>query len=118
MTNPTPPTLNLPRYHVWMLDPEGSADPRYVGIITVRNVDQLTAESQAKALSIRPKEQPWHLTNLWIWAAMVREGHTSERFHALVKMMEWQPIKDSELEEEVDDEDPTVGAEDHSIGSD
>ena len=115
-TTPAPPTLTLPRYHVWVA-PEPDADPAYVGVVTVRNVDQLTAETQSKALGIRIKEQPFHLTNLWLWAALVRTGQTSEKFHALVKVMEYRPINDDAPElEGVDDEDPTGGAQPHSTG--
>lgn len=107
----TAPTLTRPRYHVWLAeDPE--ADPTYVGVVTVRNVDQLTAETQAKGLGIRIKEQPFHLTNLWLWAALVRTGQTTARFPELVKQMEYRPVEDdaAELEGE-DDQDPTVGAQ-------
>lgn len=114
-TDPTPPRLTLPRYHVWLAT-EPAADPAYVGVVTVRNIDQLTAETQSKGLGIRLKEQPFHLTNLWLWAALTRQGLTTDRFHALVQHMEYRPVDDTELEGGEDDEDPTDGAETLNTG--
>jgi hypothetical protein len=115
-TTAPPPTLSRPQYHVWMtpdLTPDLDADPPYVGVVTIRNVDQLTAETQAKALNIKLTDN-FHLTNLWIWAAMVREEQTTARFHDFIKRMEYRPVdKDQPAEP-----DPTFGGQAPSTDSD
>lgn len=104
MTDTPPPPLKRPRFHVYLTpaeDPEG--DPEYVGMVTVTNQDQLTAESQAKGLGIRAKDEPFHLTNLWIWCAMVRRGDTSDKFRPFTKVMEYRPVDDEDEDEATPD---------------
>ncbi len=103
----TPPTLERPSYHVWMASEPGG-DPVYHGVVTILNADQLTAETQAKGLGIKPQEQPFHLTNLWIWAAMVRTNATTERFRPFTQLVEYRPVKDDDTEEV--ELDPTLPA--------
>lgn len=104
-----------PRYNVWLAPADDlDAPPEYVGEVEVRNVDQLTAETQAKALGIN-RDQLFHLTNLWIWAAMVRTGQTADKFHPFTRRVEYVPVDDKGAEPA---EDPTNGAPGPSTASD
>lgn len=112
----TPPTLDRPRFHVWMT-PEGqdpnATEPEYVGEVTILNQDQLTAETQGRANGVPDaKAAPFHLTNLWIWAAMVRLDLTRDKFPVFVRRMEYRPVEADTAPEdlEADDLDPTTTA--------
>lgn len=103
------PALDRPRFHVWMgEDPEDPA-PDYVGVVTITNADQLTAETQAKGLGIDAKAHPFRLTNLWLWCAMVRRGLTSDKFPVFTNRCEYRPLE-ADQAEAASAEDPTVGA--------
>lgn len=103
----TPPPLPRLKFHVWLSpDDDPNATPDYFGVVEVRNVDQLTAETQAKGLGINQKEDQFHLTNLWIWAAMVRTEDTRARFPQFVKLMEYRPVEKPKAGE--DDPDPST----------
>lgn len=110
----TTPALSRPSFHVWMgTDPDDDA-PEYVGVVTVTNADQLTAETQAKGLGIPdPRATPFRLTNLWLWAAMVRKGLTADKFQPFTQRLEYRPV-----EEEEAPEDPTDGAPGPNTDSD
>lgn len=119
-TAPPAPDLQRPAYHVW-LTPEDAddleADPPYVGVVTIRNVDQLTAETQAKALKVSNKDN-FHLTNLWIWAACVRTEITKARFHEFTKRLEYRPTdKTTRAFKGEPEPDPTFGGETPSTDS-
>lgn len=105
-----PPKLDRPAFHVWVgTDPDDAA-PEYVGVVTITNADQLTAETQAKGLGLRDiKAAPMHYTNLWIWAAMVRRQLTADKFQVFTKRMEYRPVK--EQEDSPGAEDPTDGGQ-------
>lgn len=107
------PPLERPRFHVWMApdDAEDSEDTEtltYVGLVTVTNDDQLTAEKQARAQGYGDiRETPFTLTSFWIWAAMVRKGTTAHRFPEFTKRMEYRPDR----EEAEPEPDPTTTAQ-------
>lgn len=103
-TKPTK-AMDLPRYHVWLADDDG--EHRYVGEVTIRNVDQLTAETQAKAVNVNMRTQPFHLTNLWLWAACVRLEETDLRFRPFTERLEWTKVGE-DGEGEVPEVDPTT----------
>lgn len=110
MTDTSPPRLERPSYHVWLTPADDlEAEPAYHGVVTVLNVDQLTAETQAKGLGIK-RDQPFHLTNLWIWAAMVRTEATQDKFGPFTRRMEYRPVKDDDDQAEEAVADPTPGA--------
>lgn len=117
--NPAPPALNRPEYHVWMTPDTDDldAEPEYVGVIVIRNVDQLTAETQAKGLRISLRDN-FHLTNLWIWSAMVRLELTADKFHPFTKRMEYRPTDKTAKEAKAAEPDPTFGGETPSTASD
>jgi len=109
---PTPPLLSRPTFHVWLVaddqDPD-TTDPAYVGLVAVTNQDQLVAELQARKVGVpNVRETPFHLTNLWLWAACVRRGLTSARFQEFARRMEYQPTKDGDqaAQEEAEAVDP------------
>jgi hypothetical protein len=117
MTTDTPPpakALDLPRYHVWLA--EEDQDHRYVGVVTVRNVDQLTAEKQAKPLRIDVQTEGFHLTNLWIWAACIRLEETTLKFKPFTEALEWSKVKDDEDQEAEEGVDPTTTGQGVSTG--
>lgn len=122
MTNATTvqaPKIDRPKLHLWR-ETEDPDAPEYVGVLTITNADQLLAETQARGLGITlGKGSGFHLTALWAWAAAVRTGVTSDKFKPFTQAYAWEGVKDSGDEPEEDpDEDPTVGAEGPSIGSD
>ena len=108
-TTPDAPRLDRPRFHVWVGEGPDDDAPAYVGAVTITNADQLTAEIQARGLGLQDmKGTPFHTTNLWIWAAMVRKGLTSDKFKPFTARMEYRPVdEDDQLEP---DADPTNGA--------
>ena len=119
-TEPPAPDLQRPAYHVWLTPDDGDLDedPPYVGVVTIRNVDQLTAETQAKALKVSIRDN-FHLTNLWIWAACVRTEVTKARFHEFTKRLEYRPTdKTAKQSEGAPEPDPTFGGETPSTDSD
>ena len=109
------PALDRPRFHVWIgEDPEDEA-PEYMGVVTVTNADQLTAETQARGLGLHNlRDTPFHLTNLWLWAAAVRRGLTTDKFKPFTARLEYRPVED----EGEDQADPTHGAPGPSTDSD
>jgi hypothetical protein len=97
------------RFHVWLTPhedgPTGPGEPVYQGVVDVRNVDQLRAENAARSVGVtRIKDQPFHLTNLWIWQACIRLGLTDDRFDVFTSRLDYDPIK---ADQEDDDQDPT-----------
>lgn len=113
-----PPKATRPRFHVFLY-PEGleedqvdTTEPEYLAEVTITNRDQLLAETQAKGLGIR-KEEPFHLTNLWIWAACVRRKLTADKFKPFSNRLEYAPVQG---QEEEDPEDPTSTGQDLNTG--
>ena len=49
--------------------------------VEIRGADQLRAELEGKRIGVTLQES-MHQTYLWAWAAMVREGHYADTFHA------------------------------------
>lgn len=114
MTDATPPRLSRPRFHLWREtdDPEA---PAYLGVVTITNADQLLAETQAKGLGIRPKDSPFHLTALWVWAAAIRSLSVTDKFKPFTESYAWEGIKEAADDQEDDDaEDPTFGVQEAS----
>lgn len=102
-----PPDLDRPAYHVWIGEAPEDEAPAYVGVVSVTNADQLTAETQAKGLGLHDmKAQPLHFTALWIWAACVRRGLTTDKFRPFTQRMDYRPVD----KPEEDPEGPTDGA--------
>lgn len=113
-TTDNTPALDRPAFHVWIGEDPDDDHPDYVGVVTVTNADQLTAETQAKGLGIRdPRSTPFHLTNLWLWAACVRRGLTEDRFQVFTNRLEYRPVED---QEEAEAEGPTDGAQGPNTG--
>lgn len=107
---PPPPTLDRPTFHVWYGSDPSDPEPEYRGVVAITNADQLTAEVQGRSKGLTDmKSQPMRVTNLWLWAAMVRMGWTEDRFDVFTNRVEYRPVKDTE--EAPDPEGPTVGAE-------
>lgn len=77
-----PHTIKRPAFWV-LIAPEGT-DPDTITDdeattmhVVVNSQDQLRAELEAPAAGLRKiKDQPFHLTALWLWAAMARTGQT------------------------------------------
>lgn len=108
-THLDPPALDRPMFHVWIGEGPDDPAPDYVGVVTVTNADQLMAETQAKAVGIRdPKSSPFHLTNLWLWCAMVRREMTSDKFKPFTARVEYRPVTE---QEDAQGEGPTDGAQ-------
>jgi hypothetical protein len=120
MPSPDAPTFTRPRFHVWMLPPDtdpadaDDTDPEYVGVVTITNQDQLMAETQAKGLGVS-RESAFHLTNLWLWAAMVRRKRTEDKFRTFTARMEYRPV-DDDTEAGEDTEDPSRTAQGPNTG--
>jgi hypothetical protein len=77
----TTPKLTPERFHVYLSDPEApEADPEG-HTITVVWADQLRGELEGSKRRITSK-MPMHLATVWVWAAMVRLGLTSDRYEA------------------------------------
>lgn len=112
MTTPTPPKLKRPAYHVW-LAPEGAdanavadEDALYHHVV-VNTGDQLLAELEASKLKLDQAKQPFHLTALWLWAAMHRAGVHDEKFQTFkARILSYDPDKDrgAPITEDPDDE--------------
>jgi hypothetical protein len=63
------------------------------------------AENAARSLGItNVKASPFHLTNLWIWAACVRLGITEDKFPVFTPRLDYDAVKGDPVE---DEEDPT-----------
>lgn len=109
-----PPDLDRPAYHVWIGEGPEDEAPTYVGLVTVTNADQLTAETQSRALGLHDmKAQPLHFTALWIWAACVRRGITTSKFRPFCQVMDYRPVD----KPKADPEGPTDGAQGPSTDS-
>lgn len=116
MTNtPAPPRLDRPQFHVWMcpddLDPDAATEEQlhYIGVVTITNSDQLTAERQGRANGVTDaKSMPFHLTVLWLHAAMARTGRTSLRFQEFSRRLEYRPADRERAGEEDDGLDPST----------
>lgn len=108
---PVPPRPKRLRFHVWITPHDGDDTPAYQGEVEVRNQDQLVAENAARSLNIpRVKDSPFHLTNLWIWAACVRLGLTEDKFHVFTHRLDYDAVKDApdqDGEEDQEEVDPT-----------
>lgn len=120
MTNDETPKLDRPRFHVYLV-PDGAdpdtADPEYVAAVTITNRDQLVAENQSRANGVDARNQPFHVTNLWIWAACVRLGLTADKFQPFTRRLEYAPIKPDAMDPAGDEPDPTLPDPDHNSGS-
>jgi hypothetical protein len=109
--------LKRTEFHVWIA-PELGAEPEYVGEIPILNQDQLRAELEGPRHGLTNlREQPFHLTNLWIWAACVRLKLTELRFQDFKMVMEYDKEDDQPGADAADEPDPTSGARDHSTDS-
>lgn len=103
MTEHKPMTIKRPAFYV-LLAPEGTdpdtvtdADCETVHVV-VHSQDQLRAELEAGQLGLRNvKDQPFHLTVLWLWASMVRTGAVT---------CKWQEFKRRMLAYEADKDRP------------
>lgn len=109
---PTPKvSLKRPEFHVWLTPadtPDADIEDHYLGVIQVTNQDQLVGEVQARPNGItKPGDQPFAMTNLWLWAALVRLGHTAEKYQAVSQRLEYRPLDKSEKEAGEAEADPT-----------
>lgn len=97
-----PPTMKRLAYHVW-LAPEGhDGDPlalpddqlEYHHVL-VGNADQLRAELEAGRLKLKQQDNPMHLTNLWLWSALVRTKVVNVKFQEFKsRLVSYDPDKD------------------------
>lgn len=84
MTRTSPPPLKPERFHVYLSDPDGDpeAEPE-AHTVTVIWADQLRGELEGAKRGISSK-RPMHLATLWVWAALVRTGATTDRYDTFV----------------------------------
>lgn len=94
-----PPKMKRLAYHAW-LAPEGhEGDPLELPedqleyhYVLIGNGDQLRAELEANQLRLKARENPMHLTNLWLWAALVRMGVVDLKFQAFkARLVSYDP---------------------------
>lgn len=121
---PPAPKMKRLAYHVWLAPaelPDGVTDAlelpddalEYHHVL-VGNGDQLRAELEANQLRIKPVDNPMHLTNLWLWAALVRTGVVDSKFRdfkASGRLVNYDPDRDrdqphTDPDAELDDLDP------------
>lgn len=77
-----PPKIKRLSYHVWMAPADTPAaeldaltdDELHYHHVVVSNGDQLRAELEGNKLKVGGRDNPMHMTNLWLWAAMARTG--------------------------------------------
>lgn len=121
---PTAPVkIKRPAFHVWLDprddltkdSPELDDDELVYHHVVVNNGDQLRAELEAGQHKIKPREQPMHLTTMWVWAAMVRTGDYEGRWPAFKlaciaydqDTARAEPLSDPDAELDELDEHPT-----------
>lgn len=104
MTDDTPRRPPRLQFHVWITPHDDlDGEPVYQGIVEVRNQDQLVAENQARSAGVpNVKAAPFHLTNLWIWAACVRLGLTEDKFQVFTHRLDYDAVKDAQGDPEPD----------------
>lgn len=74
-------------YDVLLDDPETGPDATIEHRVEVRAADHLRGEMEGKRIPRLEGKEPMHLTYLWVWAALVREGKFSGSFGDLMKVL-------------------------------
>lgn len=126
MTDATTPTPRLTRnrFHLFANTDDPDAEPTYVATLAITNADQLLAEKQAKGLGIQvPKKDDRGMTHgdsfqfsaLWVWAAAVRTGRTTDKFKDFTDAFQWEGVEEDDDQGEAE-ADPTFGEPGASTG--
>lgn len=111
----TIPKLNRPAYWVWVVPAADQdttdLDAHQPELVVINAGDQLRAELEAKRHSIGSgKDNPMHLTTLWLWAAMVRTGAYAENYPRFkADLIAWDAPKDDDAEDATDAEGTPAG---------
>lgn len=91
--------LTRPSYQVWLNPVTDLETPDFTVAITTG--DQMRAELESRRIGLPgPAEAPLNSTAVWIWCAMVREGHTQAKCQAFLatELGEWQPAPPTEVD--------------------
>lgn len=120
-TTPTTPKIKRPAYFVLLvppaIDPATCTDDQAETVHVVVNAgDQLRAELEAGQIKLpeNGRQTPFHITALWLWAALARTGVIDYRFGEFKqRLLAYEPDKqrpaphgDPETADELDELDP------------
>lgn len=119
MTTDATPRITRNRFHLFANDlTDLEAEPTYVATLTITNADQLLAEKQAKGLGIQiPRKDDrglvhgdsFHFSALWVWAAAVRTGKTTDKFKGFTEAFQWEGLDEKPDDQREAEPDPTYG---------
>lgn len=96
--NTTPPKLSRPTYWAWLADPDDREGDPTPHLVIVNAGDQLRAELEAKRHNVGSgKDNPMHLSALWLWAALVRTERYGDKFAAFKDdLVAWDAVEDDD----------------------
>lgn len=122
-----PPKMKRLAFHTWLVPADYQGDnPMMLADdeleyhhVLISNGDQLRAELEAGKLRIKQQDNPMHLTNLWLWAALVRMKVVDVPFQAFKqRLVSYDPDKErdqphTDPDADLDDldADPTVASD-------